>query len=244
MASILPPHLSELERDLDATMARLAAIDIPISTLWNPHTCPVEVLPYLAWAMSVDTWRSHWGEDMKRQVILAAPDVHRTKGTRPAVEMALAALNVEVELKEWWETSPQGTPGTFELVAYINRHLGTGAELLGAETLQLIRQAVDSHNRASAHYELRLAMQLNGELNQTGGVEPVRGDIDHTLNVPAINVAPISAPLGLSGSKNTRVDSDVTINSTPKDKQVTGRVFMAGSLYQHQTLDLIIGSKA
>ena len=45
MASILPPHLSELERDLDATMARLAAIDIPISTLWNPHTCPVEVLP-------------------------------------------------------------------------------------------------------------------------------------------------------------------------------------------------------
>ena len=116
--------------------------------------------------------------------------------------------------------------------------------MLGAETLQLIRQAVDSHNRASAHYELRLGMQLNGELNQTGGVEPVRGDIDHTLNVPAINVAPISAPLGLSGSKNTRVDSDVTINSTPKDKQVTGRVFMAGSLYQHQTLDLIIGSKA
>jgi phage tail P2-like protein len=243
MASILPPHLSELERDLDAAMARLAAIDIPISTLWNPHTCPVEVLPYLAWAMSVDTWRSHWAEDMKRQVILAAPDVHRTKGTRPAVEMALAALNVEVELKEWWEASPQGTPGTFELVAYINRHLGTGNELLGADTLQLIRQAVDNHNRASAHYELRLGLKLNGELNQTGGVEPVRGDIDHTLNVPAIYAAPISAPLGLSGSKNTRVDSDVTLNSTPKDKQVTGRVFMAGSLYHHQTLDLIIGSK-
>ena len=58
MASILPPHLSELERDLDAAMARLAAIDIPISTLWNPHTCPVEVLPYLAWANS--TGQQRW----------------------------------------------------------------------------------------------------------------------------------------------------------------------------------------
>ena len=244
MASLLPASSSELERDLEIAMARLAKIDIPLSTLWNPHLCPVEMLPYLAWAVSVDTWGSNWSEEIKRQVIIAAPDVHRIKGTRPAVEMALAALNVEVELKEWWEKKPQDTPGTFELVAYINSHLSESKELLGAETLQLIRQAVASHNRASAHYELRLGMQLSGVLNQTGGVEPLKGDIDHTLNIPVINIEPIITSLGLSASKNTRVDGDITVNSTPKDKEMQGRVFMAGSLFQHQTLDLIIGNKA
>lgn len=161
MASILPPHLSELERDLDAAMARLAAIDIPISTLWNPHTCPVEVLPYLAWAMSVDTWRSDWPELIKRQVIAAAPDVHRIKGTRPALEMALAALNIDAELTEWWETAPAGPPGTFEIIAWVNENLTPKEQgFLNQVLYAQIDEAINNTKNARSHYTVKVGAKF------------------------------------------------------------------------------------
>lgn len=161
MASILPPHLSELERDLDAAMARLAAINIPISTLWNPHTCPVEVLPYLAWAMSVDTWRSDWPELIKRQVIAAAPDVHRTKGTRPALEMALAALNIDAELTEWWETAPAGPPGTFEIIAWVNENLTPKEQgFLNQVLYGQIDEAINHAKNARSHYTVKVGAKF------------------------------------------------------------------------------------
>lgn len=241
MTSILPAHLSDLERDIDGAMARLENITIPIETLWNPYTCPSDVLPYLAWAMSVDTWRSHWPDDIKRAVIAAAPDVHRKKGTRAAVEMALVALGVEVDLIEWWETSPKGTPGTFTATAFINKHLGNDNVLLGADTLAQITEAIHKIKRGSAHYELRLGLKLDGDLNLSGGIEPPRVGIDKVVPPAPLNANDANAPLYLQGSKNTRVDCDVTVNTTPKEKAVPGALYVAGALYQYQTLDFTIG---
>ncbi|MFH0289512.1 phage tail protein I [Vibrio owensii] len=147
--SLLPAHLSELERDLDAALARIDDVEIPIATLWNPWECPLDALPYLAWAMSVDLWRSDWSERAKRQVVADSLKIHRIKGTRPAVEMAIgAARGDEVRLVEWFEDRENLEKGTFrvdvksieqeidiselqQLVPIINQAKNTRSHLVG-----------------------------------------------------------------------------------------------------------------
>ena len=61
MNSLLPPGSTSLERRLAQTCSGISDLQVPLRDLWNPATCPVSFLPYLAWAFSVDRW------DRKRQ---------------------------------------------------------------------------------------------------------------------------------------------------------------------------------
>ena len=118
--SILPPNVSDLERDLELALARIEQVEIPISTLWNPWECSLAVLPFLAWALSVDSWRSDWPETVKRRVVANSLSVHRIKGTRKAVEIAIDTLGLDYQVKEWFEEYPEAQPGTFKIDIYIN----------------------------------------------------------------------------------------------------------------------------
>jgi len=91
--TLLPPSSTPLERALDRTgAARLAALPSVVANLWNAATCPVALLPYLAWAVSVDEWDDKWSEAKKRAVIASAPETHRTKGTPTSIRRALSML--------------------------------------------------------------------------------------------------------------------------------------------------------
>lgn len=114
-ADLLPPNATASERALSNSIARIGEIAVPINSLWNPYTCPVRLLPWLAWALSVDVWDTSWSELQKRVTIATAVQVHRIKGTRGAVNRALAALGYEVSLVEWFEDTPKGAPYTFRL---------------------------------------------------------------------------------------------------------------------------------
>ena len=89
--SLLPPNATQIETAVEAALTRLDAIPVAISDLWNPDTCPVQFLPLLAWAFSVDTWNAAWPEDEKRDTIRASIAIHRMKGTRASVRAALDA---------------------------------------------------------------------------------------------------------------------------------------------------------
>lgn len=116
MTTILPPNVSDLEKALDeAGEARLSEIKTPVATVWDANNCPIEALPYLAWALSVDYWRSDWPESIKRQVTSDSPDYHRIKGTRPAVERAIKNLGFTAQCYEWFEMDPIGAPCTFRV---------------------------------------------------------------------------------------------------------------------------------
>lgn len=92
-ATLLPPSSTPLERAVDLTAAqRLAALPAVVTSLWNAETCPAALLPYLAWAMSVDEWNDGWGVDKKRAVIKESRYIHQHKGTLSAIKRALTAI--------------------------------------------------------------------------------------------------------------------------------------------------------
>ncbi|EAY2051575.1 phage tail protein I [Salmonella enterica subsp. enterica] len=113
MNSLLPPGSSPLERRLAQTCSGISDLQVPLRDLWNPATCPVRFLPYLAWAFSVDSWDENWPEETKRDVIRSAYFIHCHKGTIGAVRRVIEPLGYIINVTEWWET---GDPaGTFRL---------------------------------------------------------------------------------------------------------------------------------
>ena len=93
LATLLPPNSTALERAVDRSVAvRHAALPMLIPGLWNADTCPAALLPYLAWAVSVDEWDEGWSVAKKRAAIRESPEIHRRKGTLSAIRRALTAL--------------------------------------------------------------------------------------------------------------------------------------------------------
>lgn len=87
--SLLPFNATALEVALEATFA--VPVPLPNDRLWNPETCPDDLLPWLAHAMSVDFWNNTWPAATKRRVIRDSVVIHRKKGTISSIRMALAA---------------------------------------------------------------------------------------------------------------------------------------------------------
>lgn len=116
-SSLLPPNATALDRAAEAVaVGALRAIGQPHRALWNPDTCPLELLPWLAWQMGVEAWRTDWPENIKRAIVRNAINVQRRRGTLASVRDTVAAFGGQIAIREWWQTTPQGAPHTFELV--------------------------------------------------------------------------------------------------------------------------------
>lgn len=117
---LLPPSSTPLERAVAQALA--AAFDYPVllRELWNPATCPLDALPFLAWARSVDWWNEDWPEAKKRAFVTSAFEVHRKKGTLGALRRVVEPFAFTLDALEWWQTTPQGQRGTFDLFINLN----------------------------------------------------------------------------------------------------------------------------
>lgn len=112
---LLPLNASAQERAVSLAVKRAGEVPVGIDSLWNPWTCPASALPWLAWALHVDNWDTGWTETQKRQVIAASFNVHRVKGTVGAVKRVADSFGLGVVIKEWFQTTPQGSPHTFSV---------------------------------------------------------------------------------------------------------------------------------
>ena len=112
-SSLLPPGSSALERRLAQACSGISGLNVPLRDLWNPDTCPVNFLPYLAWAFSVDRWDESWPESVKRKVVKDAFYIHQHKGTVSAIRRMVEPLGYLIRVIEWWKTND--APGTFRL---------------------------------------------------------------------------------------------------------------------------------
>ena len=164
MNDLLPPNATAQERALSLATARASEVDVKLPDLWNPQTCPLDLLPWLAWTLSVETWNSLWPPEIKRAVITSAVDVARHKGTKQSVSDALSALGVVSVLVEWFQKSPPGIPHTFEI------------NLVSADSSLAMQSAMAAEiNRTKplrSHYAINYGEVLTGGLNFAGLFRP------------------------------------------------------------------------
>ncbi|ULI44319.1 phage tail protein I [Raoultella ornithinolytica] len=116
--TLLPPSASAWMRSAEAATAKLSGITVAIRTLWTPTACPVDLLPYLAWALSVDRWDKGWPAERKIAAIQRSYWLHRRKGTRAAVRRVIEDMGFSATFAEWFDVGDE--PGTFRLEVDVN----------------------------------------------------------------------------------------------------------------------------
>lgn len=128
MSDLSPPGTVHPMRALAAAIERASSMPVPIASIADPDTCPVELLPWLAWAESVDEWRADWSEARKRAAIKASRAIHEHKGTAAALKLAVATLGFDVEIIEWWQETPSADPYTFRALVVVDQEpIGSAA---------------------------------------------------------------------------------------------------------------------
>jgi len=156
MNNLLPPGSSALERRLAEACSDISGLDVLLRDLWNPDTCPVKFLPYLAWAFSVDRWDEGWAEDVKRQVVRDAFFIHQHKGTISAVRRAVQPFGFLIRVIEWWKTGD--APGTFRL------DVGVQEQGITEETYAELERVISDAKPCSRHM---LGMSINLKVSGT-----------------------------------------------------------------------------
>lgn len=154
--SLLPPSAGEFMRNVERTTERLQALPVGLRHLWNPDTCPAALLPYLAWALSVDRWDRNWTEKTKRQVIRDAWKVHRHKGTIAAIRRVVEPFGYLISITEWWQN---GDPrGSFRL------DIGVQDTGITEEAYTELERLIDDARPVSRHLAgLNIVLDTPGE---------------------------------------------------------------------------------
>jgi phage tail P2-like protein len=182
MSSQLPLNSTPLELALEA--ANYEDTLIPLRSLYNADTCPEHLLPYLAWAWSVDRWNNAWSSEAKRSAIRSAYTVHARKGTIGALRRVVEPLGYLIDVVEWFDTMPEGVPGTFAL------EVGLNDAGITEELYEELAWLIDDARPVSRHMtNLALSLQTTGQLGIAVCVQegeeidvypPVPQDIDVT----------------------------------------------------------------
>ena len=154
MSSLLPPNAAPLELAIEATIERIGGVSVPVGDVWNPQACAAALLPWLAWALSVDEWDPDWPEQTKRDVIAASLQVHMRKGTRWALRTALDAAGYDTaEIIEWFEAGGSGNPFTGHVFIGID-YAGLDFATLYAKVWPLIART----KNVRSHIDLRITL--------------------------------------------------------------------------------------
>jgi phage tail P2-like protein len=159
--SLLPPNATRLERALEAGAGRLTPIVTPAESIDDPATCPAELLPWLAWGLSVDAWDAEWSEADKRSAVATSIEMHRRKGTRLSVETVVARFDQLARLVEWHQASPRRPAHTFDVVLPMVTPAGIapgGRRAQAAFTDAIIREVA---RVKPLHEHMRMVQQID-----------------------------------------------------------------------------------
>ena len=163
--TLLPPTATKLEKNL--SKAIVCEPPIPLRSLWDPQTCPYELLPYLAWQYSVDRWDENWSEEIKRKVIAEAFEIHKLKGTKEAIRRAVEPFGFLIKIIEWWQNNQ--TPGSFGL------EIGVLDKGITEESYNELSRIIDDVKPVSRQLT-RLAIQLVSKGSLTMGASSYDGN--------------------------------------------------------------------
>lgn len=153
-SNLLPPNSTALEQALAGLGDLIGAITIPVPDLQRPASCPIDVLPFLAWGLAVDRWDATWSEDRQRQAVANAIPDHKRRGSRAAMDLLLAdynatygtALTLDVpQAYQFTVTLPVNAAAPSALTAdFASRLLADIERTKGARDIGDFRQRVDA----------------------------------------------------------------------------------------------------
>ena len=184
MSDLLPYNATDQERALEETTSRISDVPVVVRQVWNPDTCPSNVLPWLAWAFSVDDWDTNWTDDQKRRVIKESVYSQRIKGTIGAVTRQLTALGYQIQILEWFQQTPTGTPYTFDIYITAEQYPLTQYDLTK------ILQVIDNNKNLRSHLD-DIQLIVKSTDNTTAGIVCGYGNeinlTNYTRQVGALN---------------------------------------------------------
>lgn len=158
-SALLPPNATAAERAI--VDAIVASIPVPLRDLWDADACPADLLPWLAWAQSIDAWKDYWPDHVKRALVRNAIAIQRMKGTSQSVRQVVESFGGQVVLREWWEQSPTGIPHTFDMTLTLAGEGGTEA------TAQFVDDVIAEVVRAKpvrSHFTFTQGLQASGQV--------------------------------------------------------------------------------
>lgn len=164
---LLPPNATAAERAVSRALARIAEVPTPQRDLWNPDSCPASLLPWLAWALSIDAWKSYWPEHVKRARIRMALEIQRRKGTADSVRQVVSAFGGYVEVVEWWQQSPPGEPHTFSLSLTLSGEGGTTAT---AQYVDDVIAEIERTKPVRSHFTFTQGINTSARIGVGGAV--------------------------------------------------------------------------
>ncbi len=160
--SKLPPSASKMERVMEQVFwEELALIERDIRNFYDPYQCRVDLLPYLAWEMSVDYWDENWSEQTKRDVIAASNPIHTTKGTRYALDKSIESIRDDgLSVTEWFDDEVNLAPGFFRV------NLEARNSDIDESTVPQIYTAVNNAKNTRSHLEsISITSQIQNPIN-------------------------------------------------------------------------------
>ncbi len=161
--SLLPPNASALERHLETVLLRATELPTPLREIWNPDTCPVALLPWLAWSLGVTTWKSYWPESVRRSILRSAIETKRRQGTAQSVRTVVESFGAALALRE----SREGAPHHFDIT--INAPEMDGASI----TAQFQQDIIDEVTRvkpARSYMTVQASLTADTRLLLAGAV--------------------------------------------------------------------------
>lgn len=199
-ATLLPPNTTHLERRLTDTTAIISELPSPLRQLWNPATIPADLLPYLAWALSIEEeWRFARTDQERRTLVATSIDLHRYKGTPYAVRRGMQLLGFrDAEIIE-------GLPAVHHN-GEITRD-GHHA-FAGAARWALFRVAVDLGNQEGLDRQriarIRHIIEYYKNARSHLYALTFRANLSSTVDRPARLLLPLAVGLQLHSAKGVR----------------------------------------
>jgi len=223
--SLLPPNATQQENQIELAASRISNLAVPIKHLWDPLKCPEHLLPWLAWALSVDEWDNNWPVNVQREVIASSTQVHRTKGTVSGVRRALASLNASIELTEWWQNG--GVPHTAKLTALARNNLTPSGDTLLTPQLQAQLWRIVSATkpvRSNIHFSVGVQQDKVIHTSSIGTThnlsrQDIKTEVDNGLTASSLHISQVANTVKISrtpisAQPNSQLNSDIAMALT------------------------------
>ncbi len=119
--TLLPANSTDLEYGLETVLKdSIYRKEFDQRLLWDADNIPVDLIPWLAWGLSIDDWDDSWDEHIKREKIKNAIPVSRKKGTMKSIEEAVSSFGASSIIVESHDIPGNNSklPFYFEVILY------------------------------------------------------------------------------------------------------------------------------